>query len=193
MNEQGLYGMTQLINRYNDGDRSAFDELVAVAYDELSKQARQLIRKERPGHLLQTTGLVHEAYIRLAELGKIQWQDRRHFFAAAAGVMRRVLIDLARNQRAEKRGGHRQFVTLYDDCPVPMEDRHEVDVLALDAALSKLSLRDAVSADIVELRYFAGLSIEKTAEVLDISPATVKRKWTFARTLLYKDLYSTVS
>jgi RNA polymerase sigma factor (TIGR02999 family) len=189
MIEHGIKGVTQLINRCNNGEYQALDELVTLVYNELARQAHRLMQRERPGHMLQTSALVHEAYLRLIELGKIHWQGRRHFFAVTAGVMRRILVDQARAQCAYKRGGNAQRVTFNESQLVQYSQQETVDMLALDEALNKLSNRDGLQAKVVELRYFAGISVEETAKTLGISTATVKRKWVLARSQLYRDLH----
>lgn len=189
MIEHSLKGVTQLMNQCNKGEQQALDELVALVYNELLGKALQLMQDERSGHMLQTSALVNEAYLRLIELGRIHWQGRSHFFAVAAGVMRRILVDQARLQNAYKRGGNAQPVTLYEEQLAEPCHQSIIDILALDKALKKLSNRDSIQAKIVELRYFAGISIEETAEALGISSATVKRKWALAKSQLYQDLY----
>src|SRR5262249_39564827 len=144
------------------------------------------LRRERPGHTLQTTGLVHEAYLRLVDQHQTDWQNRAQFFAVAAQMMRRVLIDHARSKQAAKRGGNNIRVTL-EDATAAVQDRGG-DLLELDEALTRLAELDHHQARVVELRYFTGLGIEETAEVLDISPATVKREWTMARAWLRREL-----
>ncbi len=188
MTEHSLKGVTQLINQWSNGEQHALDELVALVYYELLNKAHHLMQGERSGHMLQTSALVNEAYLRLIELGKIHWQGRSHFFAVAAGVMRRILVDQARLQNAYKRGGKAQPVTLHEDQVAEPCHQSNVDILALDQALEKLSNKDSMQAKIVELRYFAGISIEETAKTLGISSATVKRKWILAKTQLYRDL-----
>lgn len=164
------------------------DRLVASVYDELKRIARRRMRDERQGHTLQTTALVHEAYLRLRELRRVEWRNQRHFFLAAAGIMRRLLIDRARAAKAEKRGGGAARVTL-DEHPGAADDG--VDLIALDAALKRMSERDKTLARVVELRYFAGLSIAETARTMALSPASVKRKWALAQASLYRELRGT--
>ena len=189
MTKQPLKGITQLMNRWSNGEHHALAELVTLVYNELARKAHRLMQCERPGHMLQTSALVHEAYLRLIELGKIHWQGRSHFFTVAAGVMRRILVDQARAQNAYKRGGNAQRVGLNEVQLADPRHKANLDMLALDEALRKLSNRDSLQARIVELRYFAGISVEETAETLGISSATVKRKWTLARSQLYRDLH----
>lgn len=184
-----LEGITRLMERWSDGDRQAFDDLVTLVYTELSRKGHQLMQRERSGHMLQTSALVHETYVRLLELGKIRWRNRNHFFAVAAGVMRRILVDQARAQGAVKRGGDAQQVTLDEDHIAEYSKHKAIDMLALDKALERLSDKDNVQAKVVELRYFGGFTVDETAKILGISPATIKRKWTMARSWLYRELY----
>lgn len=174
-----------------DSGGQPLDQWVATLYQELRRIAHQRMRDERQGygHLLQTTALVNEAYLRLRELRQIDWRDHRHFFSAAAGIMRRVLIDQARAGRSEKRGGEAVRITLDDD--IASKNGHldnGVDLIMLDTALHRLHEQDRTQAQIVELRYFTGLSIAETAHTLSLSPATVKRKWTLAQAWLYREL-----
>lgn len=178
--------VSQLLQAWGGGDATAFDRLVPLVYEELRKQARRYLRRERPGHTLQTTGLVHEAYLRLVDQRQANWQNSAQFFGVAAQMMRRVLIDHARSKQAAKRGGSGIQVTL-EDATAPAEERG-MDLLALDEALSRLAALDPQQAKVVELRYFTGLGIEETAEVLGISPATVKREWAMARAWLRREL-----
>jgi RNA polymerase sigma factor (TIGR02999 family) len=174
---------SQLLAAWTNGDRAARDELLPVVYAELRRLAHHYMAGERQGHTLQTTALVHEAYIRLVDLDRMEWRDRAHFFAIAATLMRRVLVDSARQRLRDKRGGGAEVTSL---------DAHEifaatpsVDVVALDEALNELSAMDPQQSRIVELRFFGGLTIDETAEALDISPATVKRDWVSAKAWLY--------
>jgi RNA polymerase sigma factor (TIGR02999 family) len=162
------------------------DRLVPIVYDELRRIAHRQLRGERSDHTLDTTGLVHEAYLKLSRLDRIEWGDRAHFLAVAAGAMRRILVDYAVARRAGKRGGGRQRVAL-DDVLILADERAE-ELLALDEALQRLAAESERAARIVEWRYFAGMSIEETAAVLDLSPATVKREWVLARAWLNREL-----
>lgn len=162
------------------------DRLVPVVYDELRRIAHGQLRGERSDHTLDTTGLVHEAYLKLSRLDRIEWGDRAHFLAAAAGAMRRILVDYAVARRTGKRGGGRQRVPL-DDVLILADERAE-ELLALDEALQRLAAESDRAARIVEWRYFAGMSIEETAAVLEVSPATVKREWVMARAWLNREL-----
>lgn len=162
------------------------DSLVPVVYDELRRIAHRQLRGERSDHTLDTTGLVHEAYLKLSRLDRIEWRDRSHFLVAAAGAMRRILVDYAAARKAGKRGGGRQRVPI-DDVLILVDDRAE-ELLALDEALRRLAAESQRAASIVEWRFFAGMTVEETAEVLEISPATVKREWTLARAWLNREL-----
>lgn len=183
--------VTRLLQEHAAGRPAAADRLLAAIYDELRQIARARLRGERDGHTLATTGLVHEAYLRLVDVTRVEWRDRAHFYAAAAGVMRRVLVDWARARAAEKRGGGDAPLSLDalaaagelpdgPAAPAPAED-----VLALDEALTALGRLSARQARVVECRYFAGLTVEETAEALGVSAKTVKRDWRLARTWLY--------
>jgi RNA polymerase sigma-70 factor (ECF subfamily) len=174
-----------LLARWNAGERKALEALVPLIYNELHALAHYYLRAERPDHTLQTTALIHEAYLRLAQQGPFQTQDRNHFIALAATLMRQVLVDYARGHRAMKRGAH-CTIQLEDDVGSPQQ--HDVDVLALDASLSRLAERDPQQGRIVELRFFAGLTVEETAAVLGISAATVKRDWSMARAWLARQM-----
>ncbi len=173
--------ITQLLESVNQGDREAFDRLINALYSELRRLSAILMKRESPGHLLQPTALVNEAFIRLFE-GEPRWENRRHFFGAAAKAMRRVLIDYARSRAALKRGGAVNKMT-FDELAVASDDR-QLDLFALDEALKALEAEDQRLVQVVELRYFGGFSIEETAEILGISPATVKRDWLYARAWL---------
>lgn len=178
--------VTQLLQAWGRGDLAAFDRLIPLVYEQLRQQARRHLRRERPGHTLQTTGLVHEAYLRLVDQREANWQNRAQFFAIAAQMMRRVLVDHARSRHAGKRGGSAIHVTL-EEATAPAEEPG-VDLIELDEALTRLAALDPQQARVVELRYFTGLGIEETAQVLGVSPATVKREWTIARAWLRREL-----
>lgn len=175
--------VTVLLDAIREGDESAYDRLIPLIYDDLRRLAASRMRRERPDHTLQPTELVNEAFLRLAG-GPSRWENRAHFFGAAAEAMRRVLIDHARKRSSQKRGGGAEHVT-FQDLAVQAEDP-EVDLLALDDALTALAEVDPRLSQVVHLRYFAGLSVEETAELLQVSPATVKRDWTYARAWLYE-------
>jgi len=179
---------SRLLSRAAAGDEKAASRLLPLVYDELRRLAGGYLRRERPGQTLQATALVHEAYMRLVKPGDQPWTGRTHFLAIAAVSMRQVLVDRARRRHAAKRGGVRQRITLDEGLlPAPAPDAG-VDLVALDRALTELAALDPQQARIVELRYFGGLTVEETAEVMDSSPATVKRHWTLARAFLKKAL-----
>ena len=170
------------------GDKPALDELMPVVYDELRRVAQRYLSRERPGHTLQTTALVHEAYLRLVDQKSVNWQNRAQFFGIAAQMMRRILINHARERNAKKRQGYASKVSLDD--AVSLFENREVDLIALDEALDKLAALDAQQAQIVELRFFGGLTIDEAAEVMEISPATTKREWEAAKLWLRRQLGS---
>jgi RNA polymerase sigma factor (TIGR02999 family) len=179
-------GVTELLVAWSDGDKAALDELMPVVYDELRRLARNHLSRERPGHTLQTTALVHEAYLRLVDQRSVNWQNRAQFFGIAAQMMRRILINHARDRQAKKRQGYATKVSL--DEAVSFFERREVDLMALDEALNSLAALDAQQTQIVELRFFGGLTIDEVSEVLDISPATTKREWDSAKLWLRRQL-----
>jgi RNA polymerase sigma-70 factor, ECF subfamily len=186
---QHMGDVTALLARWNTGDREALKELLATVHAELRIVAGGLLRHERADHTLQPTDLVHEAYLRLSGLQSMSFEGRRHFYGAAAEAMRRILVDHARQRAAGKRGGpDRQQIPLEQVLNVPIDLR--VDFVRVDEALTELASLAPEKARVVELRYFAGLSIQETADVLDVAPATVKRHWTFARAWLYHALTS---
>ena len=178
--------VTKLLVRWRGGDREALDSLLPLVYDELRRIARHYLQGERPGHTLQSTALVNEAYVRMVAQDFPQWQNRAHFFAVAAQLMRQILVDYARSHRASKRGGNVFKVTLDEAHEQPLTA--DVDIVALDDALKNLADMDPQQSKVVELKFFAGLSIEDTAEVLGISSSTVKRDWITARAWLYREL-----
>ena len=180
------YEVTRLLLDWGNGNDAARDELMPLIYSELRQVAEKYLNQERPGHTLQPTALVHEAYIRLVEQTHPEWKSRAHFFAVASQVMRQVLVDHARSKSAAKRGSG--CVTLTFDEAIALPQTSQVDVVALDDALSSLSSMDPRQAQIVDLRFFGGLSIEDTAQVLGISPATVNREWSTARMWLQREL-----
>ena len=179
--------ITQLLIAWSDGRREALDDLMPIVYADLRRLAGGYMRRESADHALQPTALVHEAYVRLIDQKQVKWRNRAHFFGVAAGMMRRILVDNARRRRAEKRGGEWERVTLAGD-EVAANGQAEIDVLALHEALERLAEFDPQQERIVELRYFGGLTIEETAEVIGISPATVVREWTIAKAWLRTDL-----
>jgi RNA polymerase sigma factor (TIGR02999 family) len=182
--------VTALLRAWGAGDRAALDELLPLVYGELRRQAERFMRDQSSGNTLQTTGLVHEAYLRLVEQQDLELQSRAQFFALAAKVMRSVLVDYARARRAAKRGGGARALTLgaAGEIADAASSADAVDVLALNEALTRLAELDPRKSQLVELRYFAGLGIEETAEVLGVSPATVKREWSLARAWLRREL-----
>jgi len=178
--------VTRLLLQWSEGDTAAREALIPLVYETLRRIARQCLASQRPGHTLQSTALVHEAYLRLVDHSSVHWENRVHFFAVAAQLMRRILVDHARRQRAAKRGGGN--LTLVLDEAVAPPARRAVDLIALDDALNGLAALDSRQSQIVELRFFGGLSIEDTSQLLDISPATVKREWVTARAWLYQQV-----
>ena len=179
--------VTRLLLAWNSGDQAALEKLMPLVYAELRELARRHFRKERPGHTLQPTAVVHEAYFRLVDQTRVTWKNRGHFLAIASQAMRRILIDHARGRDAEKRGGEVEKVTL-DFAIASPEPSREVDLLALDQALDRLKALDGDQAQIVELRFFGGLTIEETAEVMSVSPSSVKRDFRSARAWLFREL-----
>ena len=175
--------VTRILNAIEAGDLGATDELLPLVYDELRLMAAQKLSRERPGHTLQATALVHEAYLRLAGSQGQGWRSRTYFFGAAAEAMRRILVESARREHRLKRGGDKVRVALADQ-DVASEGSPD-DLIALDEALTELAEVDPTKAELVKLRYFAGLTIEQTAETLGISPASAKRQWSYARAWLY--------
>lgn len=178
--------ITELLVAWGHGDAQALDALIPLIYDELRRIAGSYLRKERSNHTLEPTALVHEAYLRLIDTRSIKWQNRAHFFGAAAQAMRRILVDHARAHQAEKRGGDVQIVTL-DGQAVPGAEK-DVNLLALDEALDKLALMDLEKSRIVELRYFSGLSNKETAEVMQIPEVKVAGQWRSAKAWLHREL-----
>ena len=177
--------VSRLLRAWSDGDQNALEKLTPVVYKELHSLARRYMRGERPGHSLQTSALVNEAYMRLVDYKRMRWQDRAHFFAVSSQVMRRILVDHARRHNL-KRGGDVQHVSLEQAAIVGEEQ--DVDLVALDHALNALARIDPRKMQVVEMRFFGGLSVEETAEVLKVSPITVKRDWRAARAWLYRQL-----
>jgi RNA polymerase sigma factor (TIGR02999 family) len=184
--EAAPHTITQLLIEWGKGDRAALDQLMPLVYGELRKLARRYLRRERPDHTLQATDLVHEAYLRLIKQDVVTWQNRAHFFGLASQMMRRILVNHALARRAAKRGGFVQRLSL--DEGVRFGDQRDVDLVALDEALKDLEKMDPRQSRIVELRFFGGLSIEETAEVLKISPATVRREWSTAKLWLRRQM-----
>ena len=183
--------LTQTLQRSRQGERAALDAMLAALYDELHAMAARQLRRERAGHTLQPTALAHEAFLKLVDQRSVAWADRAHFMALAAQAMRRILADHARRRHALKRGGDAVRVTLVES-EVPGAGG-DADLASLDAALDRLAALDQRQARIVELRFFGGLTVEETAEVVGISPATVKRDWQVARAWLYRELQEDVT
>ena len=178
--------ITSLLKAWGGGDPQALDQLTPLVYDELRRLARRYMRRERTGQTLQTTALAHEAYLRLVDAEGVRWQDRAHFFAVAAQMMRRILVDAARARRAAKRHGSGIRVTFHDEIPVAAG--RDTELIALDDALSALAAFDPRRARVVELRFFGGLSVEETAEVLKISAQSVLRDWRLAKAWLAREI-----
>jgi RNA polymerase sigma factor (TIGR02999 family) len=178
--------VTQLLVSWRNGDQHARDELIPLVYQELHRLAHQYMSRERPGHTLQTSALVNEAFLRLADQRDVQWQNRAHFIGIAGQMMRRILVDYARNRGYAKRGGSALQVSLDEELIVSEE--RSAEVVALDDALESLARLDERKSRLVELRFFGGLSIEETAEVLGVSPGTVMRDWTLAKAWLRREM-----
>ena len=180
-------GITELLIAWSDGSRAALDDLAPVVYGDLRRLAAGYMRREPAGHPLQPTALVSEAYLRLIDQRLVKWRNRAHFFGVAATMMRRILVDYARRRRAERRGGNWERVTV-SGLDVAANEPNRIDVLALHESLARLAAFDSQQARIVELRYFAGLTIDEAAEVLGVSAATVAREWTIAKAWLRVNL-----
>jgi RNA polymerase sigma factor (TIGR02999 family) len=185
---QTSQNVTQILIGWGQGDKEALDKLVPLVYDELRRQAARYLRRERVGHTLQTTALINEAYLRLIDQKHVHWQNRAHFFGIAAQLMRRILVDHARTKKRAKRGGSDVRVSLTEATYVA--SAQDLDIVALDEALDRLAKVDPQQSKIVELKFFSGLTVEETAEVLSISPATVKRDWSMARAWLHREINS---
>jgi RNA polymerase sigma factor (TIGR02999 family) len=177
--------VTQLLRAWSDGQQEALEKLIPLVYDELHRLARHYMRRERSGHILQTSALVNEAYLRLVDARQVNWQNRAHFYAISAGLMRRILVDFARVHQSDKRGGGVRPVPL-DEGLDALEER--MDLEALDDALKALAAFDPRKSRVVELRFFGGLSTEEAAEVLKVSPETVKRDWKLAKVWLLREM-----
>jgi RNA polymerase sigma factor (TIGR02999 family) len=178
--------VTQLLNDWSTGDQTARDRLMTLVYEELHRLAHQYMRRESPGHTLQTSALVNEAFVKLVDQRNVRWQNRAHFFGLAAQLMRRILVDHARSRQTSKRGGGLHPIS-FDDA-LYVSDERSAEVVAVHEALEQLSKFDARKGQIVELRFFGGLSIDETAEVLDVSPGTVMRDWTLAKAWLHREM-----
>ena len=186
MTEAQTHDITQLLINWSNGDQAALDKLVPVVEHELRRLAHHYMRRERGGHILQTTALVNEAFVRLVNRKSVHWQNRSHFFGIAAQLMRTILVDHARSHASAKRGGGADKLELNEALVVSQNKASEV--IALDEALKELELIDPQQSRIVELRFFGGLSVEEAAEVLHVSPATIKREWSTAKAWLYREL-----
>jgi RNA polymerase sigma factor (TIGR02999 family) len=186
MTSPSLHEVTELLTDWSQGNQEALDKLMPLVYDELRRLVHHYMSRERAGHTLQTTALVNEAYLRLIRRKDVHWQNRAHFFAMSAQLMRRILVDHARTHTRAKRGGGAHMITL-DEAAVVSRERAG-DVIALDDSLNRLAVLDLQQSRIVELRFFGGLTVEETAEVLGRSPATIKREWRTAKAWLYHEL-----
>jgi RNA polymerase sigma factor (TIGR02999 family) len=178
--------VTQLLMAWSDGDESALEKLVPLVYGELRRLARRYMRRERRDHTLQTTALINEAYLQLVDIRNVHWQNRAHFFALCARLMRRILVDFARSRRFAKRGGGAQPLCL--DQSLALSPEHSPDLVAVDDALQALAKVDGRKAQVVELRFFGGLTIEEAAEALKVSPETARRDWRLAKAWLLREL-----
>lgn len=186
MAEPTPHEVTQLLLAWSEGDEAALDRLVSLVYAELRILAKRYMRRERPEHTLQATALINEAYLRLIDAKRVRWQDRAHFFGVAARLMRQILVDFARERGYQKRGGAVRQVSL--DEALVVGKKQDEDLVALDEALSALAETDLRKSQVVELRFFGGLSIEETAEALKVSPETVRRDWRLAKSWLLQKL-----
>ena len=180
------HNITHLLREWSAGDPRALETLTPLVYDELRRQAARYLRRERRGHSLQTTALINEAYLRLIDAKDMHWQSRAHFFAIAANLMRRILVDHARRRDANKRGG--SYIRLTLDEALAVAKEADLDLLAVDEALDRLGTIDPQQERVVELRFFSGLSVEETAAALGVSPKTVKRDWSVARAWLRREI-----
>src|SRR5215472_14145052 len=185
MTRPSPHDVTQLLKAWSSGETEALQKLIPLVYDELHQLAHHYMTREQPGHLLQTTALVNEAYLRLIDAGQVNWQNRAHFFAISAQVMRRILVEFARSRQGQKRGAGATPVSLDEELLVTGE---RADLVALDDALKALAAIDPRKSQMVELRFFGGLSVEEAAEVLKISPGTVMRDWKLAKVWLLREM-----
>ena len=179
-------GPTELLRAWSQGDGSALDRLIPLVYEELHRLARRYMRQERPDHTLQPTSLVNEAYLRLIDVNRVEWRNRAHFLAVAAQMMRRILVEFARNRQRQKRGGGAVRVSLDNVQELPEANKR--DLVALSGALSALATFDARMSQVVELRFFGGLTVDETADVLNVSPETVMRDWKTAKAWLLREI-----
>jgi RNA polymerase sigma factor (TIGR02999 family) len=178
--------ITLMLKAWGDGDTGALERLTAIVYDELRRLAHGYLRRENVGHTLQTSALVNEAWVRLIDAEQVNWQNRAHFFGVSAQLMRQILVDFARSRQSLKRGGQVFKITLGEAEDIAVEK--ETDLVALDDALNALAALDSRQSKVVEMRFFGGLSLEETAEVLKVSPGTVRRDWRMARAWLHREL-----
>ena len=179
--------ISRILQEWSEGRKEASEELMPLVYDELRRQASRYLRRERPGHTLQTTALIHEAYLRLVDQRGVSWQNRAHFFGIAAQAMKRILVDYAKARHRDKRGGAAENLPL-DEARFVVTGEKGVDLIALDEALARLAKFDPQQASIVDLKFFGGFTIEEIAETLRISPATVKREWNSAKAWLHGEI-----
>ncbi len=187
MSDTSTHELTQMLIQLSEGKSQVVDDILPLIYDELRSLASNYLRRERSDHTLQPTALVHEAYLKLIDQTQVKWQNRAHFFGIAANIMRRILVDHARKHGADKRGGAAEKLPLEEEILIVSEGK-SAELLALDEALKNLAKVDEMKSKIVELRYFGGLSVEETAEVLGVSEITVKRHWRMAKAWLYGQL-----
>ena len=187
MSESASPDITQMLQEWSDGKDEVLDQLMPLVYQELHRQAARYLRRERQDHTLQTTGLIHEAYLKLVDQRAVKWQSRTHFFAIASQAMRRILVDYARGRHRAKRGGADIRLSLTAAEKIAGDNR-PMDLIALDEALTRLAVIDELSSRVVELRYFSGLSLEETAMILKISRATAAREWSMAKAWLRREL-----
>ncbi len=179
--------ITLILNEWSRGSKEALNKLMPYVYDELHRQAARYLRQERTGHTLQTSALINEAYLKLIDQKAVNLESRTHFFAIAANAMRQILIDYARTKHRQKRGGENEKIPLEENLMIASSEKN-IDLIALDEALTRLEKIDKRQTQVVELRYFSGLSLEETAEVLQISRATTAREWAMAKAWLYREL-----
>ncbi len=187
-NPQNSRPITLLLNEWKQGDDDAYQKLVDYVYDDLKQRASAYMKNERPNHTLQTTGLVHEAFIKLVDKNEIEWQDRQHFMAIASKVMRRIIVDYARHRNRDKRGGNKENLPIEEARYISSKGKSAVDLIVLDEALNKLAAFDERQAKIVELKYFGDMTLDEIAEMLEISRTTVKRDWNIAKAWLRRHL-----
>jgi len=185
--ENKEHNITQMLQNWSEGNAQALDELMPLVYEELHRQAARYLRRERQDHTLQTTALIHEAYLKLIDQRDVRWESRTHFFAISAQAMRRILVDYARAKHSNKRGGGDAKISLEETILITSEEKG-IDLIALDEALTRLAEIDPQQARVVELRYFGDLSLDETAEAMQISRATVAREWNTAKVWLHREL-----